>query len=351
MSLVERKNLRAKKGKKNWRRNIDVSGLETEIENQKQQAKLEKEAKEQLKNKPLFYIDEKPDTKRQRTPLDPNRFKKKVKELTPTEAKAVSKLQAKLQRKEEVKIAIANARIPNGESIEEDAWDEEDTKPNSRAQSDDMRIPAILRPHEGQSYNPTFKAHKDLMELVVEEEIKKDKRKNENPEFERNKKSDLELRRLIQSRKERKEAREKAARKTEKKQAHDIMYLKKIKREIEDEEEEHRKILEERERKEKEVEKMVEEGKIIRTKKLNRNKYQYPGTDFQTTSELKANLRSIKVTGSLARERFDSIFRRNLIEKTSYEKKKKRKTRIPKFKFHNTERGQKDDDDKIQVHK
>jgi len=354
MSIVK-KNLRASKGKKNWRRNIDITGLEEEIEVQKHQEKLEKEAKEQIKQKPLFYIDEKPEGKtRQRTPLDPDRFKKKAKELTKSEAKVVSKLTAKALRRSEIKEAISNAKIArkqNNESINDvECWDEEETKP-SRIHSEEIKAPAVLHPHEGQSYNPTFKAHKELLELVVEEETVKDKKKNENPEFDRVKKSDLELRKLIASRKERREAREKAQRKLEKKQSHDIMYIKKIKREIEDQDAEEKRILEEREKKEKELEKLLEEGKVIRTKKLNRNKYEYPGTDFQTTNELKSNLRTIKVAGSLARDRFDSIFRRNLIEKTGYDKKKKKKSRIPKFKYHSTERGQKDDEDAIQVHK
>ena len=31
-SLIKRKNLRSKKGKKNWARNLDTSALETQIE-------------------------------------------------------------------------------------------------------------------------------------------------------------------------------------------------------------------------------------------------------------------------------------------------------------------------------
>ncbi len=356
MSIV-RHNRRAKKGKKNWARNIDITDFIEDVEAQKLQAKLEKEAQEKIKDKQLFVIDEKPETgRRQRTPLDPNRFKKKEKELTASEDKVVSKLDAKVRRKAEEKEARANARIPENENIKSestndvDFWEEENVRKSIRPKHDEVKIPAVLPPHEGQSYNPTFRAHKELLDQVVEEETLKEKKKTENFEFSKTKKSDLELIKIIPLKKERREAREKAQRRIEKKQSHDFMYLKKIKKEIETEEEEQKRLLEERARKEEETNKLLEEGKIIRTKKLNRNKYMYPGTDFQLTSELKPNLRKVSVAGSLARDRFDSIFRRNLIEKTGYGKKKKKKSRIPKIKYHSTERGVKDEFDKFEIH-
>jgi len=348
MSVV-RKNKRATKGTKNWRKNIDITGLEQEIEAKREQEKLENEVRRKLKEQPLYFIDKKPDGPAQREPLAADRFKQKPREHTETEAKAISKLTAKAQRKAEERNQKNNASVNKKNNGDDDLWgDEEPVTSRTVAKG---QGPAILPPHEGQSYNPSFKAHKELLQKVVEEETIKDRSENQIIEFERQRWSDVHIPKVIKSTKERREAREKWQRKVEKKIEHDILYLKKIKKEIDVEDQEKKKKLEERAKEQAEEEKLAAEGKIIRTKKVNKNVYHHPGTDFQLTSELKPNLRSIKVTGSLARERFDSIFRRNLIEKTGYDKKKKKGSKYPKFKFHNTERGKTDDDDNFKVHK
>jgi nucleolar protein 53 len=348
MSVV-RKNKRATKGTKNWRKNIDVTGLEHEIEAKKDQEKLENEVRRKLKEQPLFFIDKKPDGPAQRTPLAADRFKQKPREHTETEARTISKLVAKAQRKAEERNQKNNASV-NKKNADDDLWADEE--PITSRTVGKGQGPAVLPPHEGQSYNPSYKSHKDLLQKVVEEETLKDRAENQVIEIERQRYSDIHVPKLIKSVKERKEAREKWQRKVEKKIEHDLLYLKKIKKEIEVEDQEKKKKLEERAKEEAEEERLAAEGKIIRTKRVNRNLYHHPGTDFQLTSELKPNLRTIKVTGSLARDRFDSIFRRNLIEKTGYEKKKKNKgSKHPKFKFHTTERGKPEDDDTFKVHK
>lgn len=348
MSVV-RKNKRATKGTKNWRKNIDITGLEHEIEAKKDQEKLENEVRRKLKEQPLFFIDKKPDGPVQREPLAADRFKKKPGQHTETEGIAISKLAAKAQRKAEERNQKNNASVNKKKADDDDLWGEEE--PTTARTIGKAQGPAVLPPHEGQSYNPSYKSHKELLQKVVEEETIKDRAENQIVEFERQRYSDINVPKVIKSIKERKEAREKWQRKVEKKIEHDILYLKKIKKEIDTEDQEKKKKLEERAAEQAEEERLAAEGKIIRTKKVNRNLYHHPGSDFQLTSELKANLRSIKVTGSLARDRFDSIFRRNLIEKTGYDKKKKKGSKYPKFKFHNTDRGKNDDDDTFKVHK
>ena len=352
MSIVK-KNLKATKGKKRWRRNIDVTNLLDEVESIKQQEKLQKEVQEKMKNKSLYFIDEKPDAKiKERQALDPNRFKKKERELTESELKIVGRLTHKMMKKDEKKNKRMEAKAPVQDD-EEDPWGEEPSTKKTSQTSTGAKAPVVLPPHEGQSYNPTYKAHKDLLQKVVEEEVIKEKAKEAVEYLDREKPEQVVKNKVkTHSLKERLEAREKAERKFKKQQDHDFLYLKKICREMDKNEEEHKKKLEEEAKQDAEEKKLIAEGKLIKGPKLNRNKYEFQGSDFQLAGDLASNLRSIKVTGSIARDQFDSIYRRGLIEKTSYGKKKKKKSKIPKVKYHNTDRNRKnDDDDSLAIHK
>ena len=76
---------------------------------------------------------------------------------------------------------------------------------------------------------------------------------------------------------------------------------------------------------------------MSKPKKLGRFKYKQKKADYQLEDELSGNLRQLKPLGSdlLLVDRFDSIFRRNLIEPdapTQNEKKRQRKLR---YKMHN----------------
>lgn len=349
MSVVK-KNLKATKGKKRWRRNIDVTNLVDEVEAIKHQEKLQKEVQEKLKNKSLYFIDEKPDEKlKQRQPLDPNRFKKKEREMTESEIKAVGRLAHKMIKKDEKKAKRMEAKVPVQD--DEDPWGEEPS--TTQTTSTGAKAPAVLPPHEGQSYNPTYKAHKELLQRVIEEEVIKEKAKEAVEYLDREKPEQIVRKKVkTHSLKERLEAREKEKRKFKKQQDHDYIYLKKICREMDKNEEEHQKKLEQQAKEDAEEKKLISEGKLVKGPKLNRNKYEFQGSDFQLATDLASNLRSIKVTGSIARDQFDSIYRRGLIEKTSYGKKKKKKSRIPKIKYHNTDRNRRnDDDDNLAIHK
>jgi len=348
MSIV-RKNSKAKKGSKKWRKNIDVTDLMLEVEEQQKKDKLEQEAKEKLKNKPLFFIDEKPDSKiKERLPLDPDRFKKRPSNtpLPKADQKKLSKLVKKQLEKDQQKISQASTT----DSDEfRDIWDEQPAKPKEVVPLDRPKAPVVIPPHEGQSYNPTFKAHKELLEKVVEEE--KEKEYNRNfIEYEKEKvKEPPKPKKRIRNPKERLEAEQKAARKQERMLNHDFMNLRNIIKKIDKEIKEHEKTLQEIKEEEEKEKKLIEEGKLIKPRRIGRGKYEYKGSDFQLTEQLATNLRTLKATGNLLRDHYDSIFRRNIIEVPAGVKKKK-KSRIPKYKSHTIERGHKDNDD-ITIHK
>lgn len=70
---------------------------------------------------------------------------------------------------------------------------------------------------------------------------------------------------------------------------------------------------------------------------VGRFKYKQRKTDFQLEEELAPSLRQLKVQGQddLMRERFDSVFRRNLVELDAPTKDEARKTRKREFKWRN----------------
>jgi hypothetical protein len=351
MSIVK-KNARATKGTKKWRKNIDVTDLMLEVEEQQKQDKLEKEAKEKLQNNKLFYIDEKPDAKlKERLPLDPNRFKKRPSNvpLPKADAKKLNKLAQKQKEKDEEKLNQMSTTDNTESEDVKDVW--EAPIPISKRENiplERVKAPVVLVPHAGQSYNPLFKAHKDLLEKIVDEE--KEKEMNRNfIEYEREKTYQPKQKRRIRNIKERLEAEEKAKRKLERQQAHDFMYLPKIVKKMDKQQEEHEKFLKELEEQEKEEKRLIEEGKLAKAQKVGRVKYEYKGTDFKLTSELTPNLRTLKSAGSLIRDQYDSVFRRGIIEPPVHGKKKK-KSSMPKYKKHNTDRGHRDDED-LKVHK
>ena len=351
MSIV-RKHSRATKGTKKWRKNIDVTDLMLEVEEQERKDKLEKAAQEKLKNQKLFYIDQQPDAKvRERLPLDPNRFKKRPSNapLSKAEGKKLSKIAQKQKEKEQQKLNQIST-TDNTESDEiKDVWEEErPVQQKTELPLERIKVPVVLPPHSGQSYNPVFKAHKELLEQVIEEE--KEKEYNRNfIEYENDKVPVLpKQKKRIRNVKERIEAEEKAARKQERQLNHDFMNLKSIIKNLNKKSEEHAKELQEIKEAEEQEKKLIEEGKLVKARRIGRAKYEYKGTDFQLTSELTTNLRTLKTTGNLLSDRYDSLFRRNLIEPPRHAKKKK--SRFPKYKFHSIERGHKDDES-LQVHK
>ena len=90
MSLIKKKNLKAKKGTQKWRKNIYVSDLVQEIETSNTQHLHQQKALDLLKKKPKFYIDVSENTAL-RQKLDPNRFIKKIRENKSTVEKKITK--------------------------------------------------------------------------------------------------------------------------------------------------------------------------------------------------------------------------------------------------------------------
>jgi nucleolar protein 53 len=85
-------------------------------------------------------------------------------------------------------------------------------------------------------------------------------------------------------------------------------------------------------------EKVLQEtvGIVNKPRKIGRFKYEQRKNDFQLEEELAGSLRTIKPLGNneLIQDRFDSIFRRNLVEPDAPSNAEKFRQKKAKFKFH-----------------
>ncbi|XP_066279886.1 ribosome biogenesis protein NOP53-like [Branchiostoma lanceolatum] len=227
-------------------------------------------------------------------------------------------------------------------------------------------LPKVEVIHPGGSYNPTFEDHQQLLQQAVQSERKKvkDEKKLERqtrlpPKREwatrRDKMKELteglldeeddeeeegeeqegeqsipkatiraEDKKSRQKRRKEKEQREqeqqKTADKTKKIKEHEVNRLKAIKKEINALE----KKKEERQKKREEI----RTQNADKPKRLSRHKYEEPFPEFKLSEELVGTLREFKPEGSVLKDRFKSLQRRNILEtrvKAKRQKKFKKK--------------------------
>lgn len=88
-------------------------------------------------------------------------------------------------------------------------------------------------------------------------------------------------------------------------------------------------------------------GVVSKSSTIGRYKYKMRKTDFQTEEELAGSLRTARPKGTpadLLLDRYDSVFRRNLIEPDMPIGGDKKRQRKAKFKWHNSKGGTGADD-------
>lgn len=166
--LVKNRGLSGSQSKKKWRKNIDVSGLMEKFE-----AKHTHELRDQQQqaNPQLLVVE---DTQGQRkAPLDPGRFKRKAvdpKVLSKNEIRRVAEL--------------SRRTTPNvGSKMEEedvfDAWNapapEEPPVHSKHVDEKAIKVPAVIPPIGGESYNPNQKDFVEMVDQIIETEVKKPK--------------------------------------------------------------------------------------------------------------------------------------------------------------------------------
>ena len=85
--------------------------------------------------------------------------------------------------------------------------------------------------------------------------------------------------------------------------------------------------------------KELQMGILKKPIRIGKNRYEPKLPDFKLSSELSSNLRTLNPEGNITRDSFDNIFRKNLVEPGNPFGAKKRRTSVPKYKYHTTEKG------------
>lgn len=328
MSFIKKKNLKAKKGKEKWRKNIDITEIQDTIAEENEKIHYDVAKKRKLPSKkPAYFIDTEPVSSNVPKGLDPDRFKKKIKgELSKTNKKLLKIYSKKIQQSK--KNAKLNETIEkNGK--DENVWDEKEKNISKQ----------VVLPHEtkignslplgGQSYNPSFKDHKNFLEEIQHNEIEK-----------------KSIKHAISNKvnKKRKRPQKKL---TEKELNHQFTLIKKFTKEMKEKEGQSLERIKEKEKR-KEIEKQeLEMGLVKKPKRIGKNVYEPKIPDFKLSSELSSNLRTINPEGSVLKDAFDNLFKKKKIEPGNPFGRKKQKSRVAKYKYHNVDRKNPSKDDKI----
>ena len=156
-----KKQKKPKHGKKNWRKNIDISEIELALQKQNQDELLKKQISH-LKDEELFAVD----TSTQHTNKD------KLLGMKTQRKEKKQKKQSKNEQRQIKRIIESNTIHHNNEQLPKqevyDLWSE-DTNPSSKTKTSKIiTYPTVPLPHPGQSYNPDKKDLTLLLNKVVD---------------------------------------------------------------------------------------------------------------------------------------------------------------------------------------
>ncbi|CAD8141510.1 unnamed protein product [Paramecium pentaurelia] len=313
MVNIKKKNLRARQGTQRWRKNIIVEM--GEFENIDFTQKDAQPMDFQVDAQPINIYENK------------DRFKKKL--IDPK----------KQSQQEKIKIQNMVEQQKNQQQTQQqnefkDIWSEEGKLKKVLR----TNVKAIVTPHPGQSYNPQLKDYNELLDDVVKKEIRSHQRlQNQETEEEKAQK-------LIQREREKKKqkkmskiqkihGKEVVDRLIEKKKNHELLLIKKIKKELNAEaklrlqkriQQRKEKLLLERARK--------LQGRNLVPIKIGNKKIDVTQDEFVLDDQLKSHLRHVSQGDLLVKSEFDGFVRRGLIEPKS-KSNKLSKAKVPLFKI------------------
>ena len=350
MLTISKKSKKSKHGKKNWRKNINVSDIEQAQQKiNQEQIKTQKIA--DLKNEDLFVLDD----NFEKTNVKSVKFLgKKIKK--PNKVSKMEQRQIKLIIESSQTKAVIN-NIDNNKEIQGeneiyDLW-ENDSKNNNRKNiiindNTKLKYPKVPIPHPGQSYNPQKKDLNTLLTTVVEKnkyllpepespvhsESGNDWDDEESEKITKpvaNNEPVSDLNRLTKKQKklkEKKKANKLINRQQEEKKRikvaiSNILGMKKFSREQKKMEEEKAKKELEEKKKDKIKNYEIKKG-IIDDKELLE--------DFQVNKE-QIPLRKMREEINPLSERWDNIMKRNMIGEYSNKKRKTGNRKLKKIKF------------------
>ena len=167
LTIKNKKSKKSKHGKKNWRKNIDVS----EIEHSQQklnQEKIKTQKIKEIKDNDLFELDTNLDDLKQEKGKEKSLIGKKTKR-----PKKFSK-QEQRQIKRIIEISSSKAIQNNLKKDKEnenkifDLWGSSTNDNSNKNNKENLSYPKVPLPHPGQSYNPNKKDLNNLLTTVVE---------------------------------------------------------------------------------------------------------------------------------------------------------------------------------------
>ena len=175
LTFKSKKIKKSKHGKKNWRKNIDISDIE-QSQQRLNQEKIKTQKIQDLKDQDLFELDENIDNKKEDNKQKKSLLGKKTKRV-----KKISK-QEERQIKRIIEISNTKAIQNNLEKQSEkenqnkiyDLWGTNQNKLISKnsnvnnSKKTNLSYPKVPLPHPGQSYNPNKKDLNKLLSTVVE---------------------------------------------------------------------------------------------------------------------------------------------------------------------------------------
>ncbi|CAK58566.1 unnamed protein product (macronuclear) [Paramecium tetraurelia] len=313
MVNIKKKNLRARQGTQRWRKNIIVEM--GEFENIDFTQKDAKPVDFQVDAQPINIYENKDRFKKK--PADPLKQSKQEKIKIQNMAE-----QTKKQQQPEKKNEI------------QDVWAEEGRFRKIQTPG----VKAIVTPHPGQSYNPQLKDYNELLDDVVKKEIRSHQRlQNDETETEKAQK-------LIQREREKKKKRkmsmiqkvhgkEVVDRLIEKKKNHELLLVKKIKKELNAE----AKLRQEKRKQQRKEKKLLERARKLSGRnlvpiKVGNKKVEVTQDEFVLDDQLKSHLRHVTQGDLLVKSEFDGFVRRGLIEPKS-KSNKLSKAKVPLFKI------------------
>ena len=358
LTIIKAKAKKSKHGKKNWRKNIDVSDIERSQQKLNQE-KIKNQSINNLKDQDLFELDEE-----DKDIIDNN--KNKDKEFLGKKTKKIKK--SSKQEERQIKRIISN--MPQNQKDKE-RQEEEKQKQNQiydlwgsntdttgkggsiSSNNQNLKYPKVPLPHPGQSYNPKKTDLNKLLATVVENNkylIQNEEESNDNDEeneekniFEEDEKSEeiknpvannepvSDINRLTKKQKRQKEIkkanklinRQQEEQKRIKVAINNALGAKKLAKEQKKNEEIKIQKLNEEKKKEKIKNYEIKKG-IIKDKELLE--------DFQVNKN-PVPLRKMKEEINPLSERWNNIMKRNMLGEQSNKIRKKGNRKLKKIKF------------------
>ena len=349
LTFTKAKVKKSKHGKKNWRKNIDVSDIERSQQRLNQE-KIKIQSIQNIKDQDLFEVDE-----QDKDIIDDKANKAKDKSFIGKKTKRIKKSSKQEERQIKRMIEISNLNA-NNKKIEEknenqiyDLWGAEaSSKTNKNIPQ--FKYPKVPLPHPGQSYNPKKADLNKLLSTVVENNkhlIKEEEEINESDNKEGNIFDDDESEEITKpvannepvsdtNRLTKKQKRQKEIKKANKLINRQQEEQKRIKiainnalgaKKIEKEQKKNKEVLEKKQKEEKQKEKIknyeIKKGIINDSELLE---------DFQVNKN-HIPLRKMREEINPLSERWNNIMKRNMIGEYTTKIRKPGNRKLRKFKY------------------